>query len=182
MKQRGRVTLALMCPVQTPLWAFGNVSARYTGVTLMTRDRSTSGANAIARPHIGVTMTVGAFGPSSRDLSGATWRCCLQPQLWGEFLPVRSSVEIPSSHMELLEGDEVMLFNDQLVSVCGISFSRRLKNLATSAGACSERQILTGGPNTSRRNVWSCMLSMGRKFSDSSCHSVHSLVCAQFSM
>lgn len=141
MRQRERVTLALMSQLQIPLWTFGRVSARHTVVPLSTRNRSTGGAKAIVRLHmwqrggLGGTKTVEAFGPSSIDLDGAAWDCCLPPQLRGEFLPPRSSIEIPSSHMELPEGDEVMLFNDQLVSVWGISSSRRLKNLASSAWA-----------------------------------------------
>lgn len=152
-----------MAPVQIPLWAFGEASARYTMVPLFTRDRSTSGAKAIARSHvcpIGVTKTVGAFGSSSIDLDGAAGDCCLQPQLRGEFLPPGSHTEILSSHMELPEGDEVVLFNDQLGSVWGISFSRRLKNLTTSAGASSGRQILTAGSSTNKKNAWSCTLSI----------------------
>lgn len=175
MKQRGRVTLPLMTLAQIPLGTFGRVSARFLVVFLSTRDRNSSGAKAIARPHsspVEVTKTVGEFGPSSIDLEGNAWDCWLQPELRGEFLPPQSSIEIPSSHVELPEGDEVMLFNDQLASVRGIGFSRRLKNLAASAGASSERQISTAGPSTSKRNVWSHMLSMGRKFSDSSCHIV----------
>lgn len=61
-----------------------------------------------------VTKRVGVFGPSSMDLRGAAWDCCLQPWLGagGEHLPPRAGMEIPSSHLELAEGDGVILFNN----------------------------------------------------------------------
>lgn len=78
----------------------------------------------------------------------------------GEHLPPRSGTEIPSSHPELAEGDGIVLFNGQLGSVRGISFSR-LKCLATLLGLVQKGRVceLHLAPS-SKRNASSCTLNV----------------------
>lgn len=149
-KWRVRLALALMSSRQMPMWVFGKGASQTWGVPLFMRDRSTSGAKAIATPHgvspMGVTKRIRALGPPSIDLSGGALDCVPQPQLRGrQAAAPRRGTETPSSHPELAEGDGIVLFNGR---VRGISFSRRLKHSAITAGAGSERQSLRAGSST----------------------------------
>lgn len=77
-------------------------------------------------------------------------------------------MENPSSHMELAEGDGIVLFNDQPGSLQDISFSRRLKHLANTAGAGSERQSLRARSSTMQQKecqILDAETASGEKFS-----------------